>query len=388
MSERYIQINDLLSNYSLGNFDYKVELSPDLDEIDTIISGINMLGEELKATTISKNYFNDIFNSVSDMVFVLKEDGSIGNVNEAVSHKFSIPVDQIIGKNVQDFIRLVWPDHILNIKTLLGEKSLVELETNIQDAENESVPVLCSISELQNHTFEDKQYLMVARDISRQKETESLVIRTIVDTQEQERARVAKDLHDSLGQQISAIRFYLGTLASMKEVNHQRMVEILNKSSDALVHVMSELRGICFNLMPEALNKFGLRQAVVELSGKLQVKDVLMFDVNITNELPPLEKTKEIAIFRIIQEFINNTIKHAKAQHIMINIQADRFLHIHLKDDGVGFDMNERDKFNGMGLKNMRSRVQSYKGDIEIFSQPGKGTEYIIRFPITPTTSL
>ena len=66
---RFEKINELFINYSLGDFDYKIDLSPKLDEIDAFISNINMLGEELKATTISKNYFNNIFNSVSDIIF-------------------------------------------------------------------------------------------------------------------------------------------------------------------------------------------------------------------------------------------------------------------------------------------------------------------------------
>ena len=209
------------------------------------------------------------------------------------------------------------------------------------------------------------------------------MIRTIVDTQENERIRFAKDLHDSLGQQLSAVKFYLGTLINSNDLLKSNL--ILSKSNDALTTVLHELRNICFNLMPKTLEIFGLVEAVNELCRKTEFKGQLEFNINADKKFPSLNKPLEIAIFRIAQEFINNAIKHGKATEINMFFkyeQPKNRIKIELKENGLGF-VPDQALNAGMGLKNVRSRIQSYRGEVKIYSSPGKGTEYTILIPLT-----
>jgi len=104
MDNRFKEINLRLSEYSIGNFDNNLKISPILDEIDAISSGINMLGEELKSITISRNYFNNIFNSVSDMVFILNSKGTIIDANKSAKEKLRYDGDTLIGKKIKDLV--------------------------------------------------------------------------------------------------------------------------------------------------------------------------------------------------------------------------------------------------------------------------------------------
>ncbi|MDX2188514.1 MAG: histidine kinase [Bacteroidota bacterium] len=380
MKERFDKINDLLTNYSLGNFDYSVAVSDALDEIDSIILGINMLGEELKATTISKNYFNDIFNSVTDMVFVLSNSRSVDIVNQKAFELLQYYSKEEIINKVEIFITEDSNEFSYNIISFIDYiEKLKETEAEFLSKEGKRIPTLCTIGQLKNIKNENIGLLLVAKDISKQKEAENLIIRTIVNTQEIERTRVAKDLHDSLGQQLSAIKFYLGTLQISE--NKQVNAELIQKSNEALLGAIQELRDICFNIMPNTLQTSNLNDAISELALKFRVKDQLEIIFKPITPFPYIDKSIEIAIYRIIQEFINNSIKHGKASIIQIELKAnDNELQIYLNDNGIGFDIHDF-PFRGMGLKNIESRVKSFGGKIKMDSKKNVGTTYFIIIP-------
>ncbi len=381
MDERFKKINRLLSNYSLGKFDKKLPLSTRLDEVDAFIAGVNMLGEELKATTISRDYFNNIFNSVSDMVFVLDKKGQIENTNNSVKEQLGYDLHILGGRKVDLLQPSTSPSLFLFItRELKKHPGFVQKEVVFESNRGTLIPVLVAANHLYNTQKRRIGFLVTARDITFQKETENLIIRTITDTQEKERQRFAKDIHDSLGQQISAIKFYIGTSVNM--VKEQKQKEILLKSNDALVRVLADMRNICFNLMPKTLETFGLRQAIKELCNQTSLVEHLEFNIRDDNHFPKLNKSLEIAVFRIVQEFINNAIKHGQASKIVIVFRHQlQHAYITLKENGKGFDMKKITS-RGMGLTNVQSRVQSYNASVQISSAPGKGTKYELTLPI------
>jgi len=204
-----------------------------------------------------------------------------------------------------------------------------------------------------------------------------------IEAEERERHRIAKDIHDSLGQQLSAIKLYLNALKSISPVKEKSKYTILmSKSIGALDDAVAELSDICFNLMPAALNAYGLIYAVSELSGKIKLSKKINIDTVIYPKFPQLDKTLEINIFRVIQEFINNALKHGKAKNILVQLDYQskkRQIEMLLRDDGRGFDVAK--SFNGMGLKNVRSRIEFHKGKLNIKSSVS-GTMYEILIPI------
>jgi len=379
---RFGKINELFINYSKGNFDYQVDPSSKLDEIDAFISNINMLGEELKATTISKNYFNNIFHSVSDIIFIMKKNGEIQDLNNAGFALLKYPFEKTDTINL--FHLFYNKNELSDFQNQLNKINLViNMHVKLKDKNGKVLECMISVNKIEDKGVDVAGYQGIIKDMTKEKEAENLVIRTIVDTQEKERERFARDLHDSLGQQLSGINFYIETLKKAKGLSSKKQLEILTKSGNAVHSAVNDLRNVCFNLMPRTLESFGLINAVIELCEKIESIGDIKFKISFSKKFPILHKPLEIAIFRIVQEFINNTLKHGRAKKISIQLKNERKkINIILKDDGVGFDNKQLSKFGGMGLQNVRSRVSSYNGEVEIESTVNKGTTYRIILPV------
>ncbi len=378
MDTRLEDINLLLSEFSLGNFDKRLTLSDRLDEIDAIGNGINMLGEELKAITISRDYFNNIFNSVSDMVFVLDSQGKIEDANKSAEEQLNYGPGCLKGVSINAIYK-GGSLHFKNITKELKQNNRVALnDTSIYTRDGIAIPARVHVSFIK--TSDKKQLiLLTASDITFQMKAENLIIRAIIDTQEKERQRLAKDLHDSLTQQLSAIKFYISTIADLNKNPNQK--SILRKSNEALTEAIGEMRNICFNLMPKTLEEFGLINALKEFCKYFLYNQKTNFIIQQNRKLPEFSPALKIDLYRVTQEFINNTVKHANATTIKINFYYNKkTLRITLTDNGVGFDSSQRTM--GMGLQNVYSRIKSHNGKLDIISNADKGTQFKITVPV------
>ena len=148
MDNRFNKIKKLLSDYSLGNFDKKLTMSSRMDEVDAFIAGVNMLGEELKERTISRDYFNDIFNSVSDMVFVLDKQGRIENINKAVTHHLQYSLNELRSKQVSFLSSSIQPGWFERINGNGKNGENAPHETVFRSRDNRLIPVLVSASRM------------------------------------------------------------------------------------------------------------------------------------------------------------------------------------------------------------------------------------------------
>ncbi len=196
--------------------------------------------------------------------------------------------------------------------------------------------------------------------------------------QEQERKRVANDLHDSLGPLLSTVKLYLHSIA----VSNEEDKELLDKASNYIDETISGLREISYNLLPNGLSRKGLVDTLKEYINRLTSRQTLKIDFNASENLS-INQKNEIHLFRIIHEIIHNTIKHAKAQtlHLFI-ITAPGELIILSEDDGVGFDFeNTRDSSTGLGLKSIESRCELIGASLQIISVKGNGCKIIIKIP-------
>ena len=226
---------------------------------------------------------------------------------------------------------------------------------------------------------DSNKLIITAKNISEQKETQNKILKAIIETEENERTRFAQDIHDSIGQQLSAIKFYIGASADRVEDPGQKT--ILLKANAALIDVQADMRNICFNIMPKSLEVFGLTKTVEELISKNPLLRGMNVVVDIPPRFPRLPIKQEYALFRIIQEFINNSLKHSQADGMQIEFVATKtMVFINLKDNGIGFDLKDLAK-KGMGLNHVRSRLKPYHGNVEINSRPGKGTSFSITIP-------
>lgn len=196
--------------------------------------------------------------------------------------------------------------------------------------------------------------------------------------QEEERSRLAKDLHDGIGGLLSGVKLGLSSVQSnrfLSDENTQRVDAVI----DQLDRSIQELRRVSHNMMPEALIRFGLKEALenycenINLSGKLKVR---LQTYGIQSRM---EQSNEISIYRIVQELLNNIIKHADASNVLIQLtHEDNKFSLTVEDDGKGFDLESVNAGNHAGLANIRSRASLMDGSVDISTAPGQGTSVTI----------
>jgi PAS domain S-box-containing protein len=377
------EISDLLLSYSAGDYHVKGEISGNFDDIDMIISGINMLGEELRSTNVSKEYFSSIFNTVTDLVMIVDENGCLIDINQSVLSVLGYTEEELLKNSFLNLLANPKSSLFKKIKrSLKGKNKNFVVESELMTKSENIVFGLFTCSKIFDRNGEFKGYLISAKDITAQKENEKLILKTIISTQSAEQSRVADDLHDSLGQELSMAQLMLSNFSRF-EVADKEYYNLLELCNEILENSITHLREICFDLMPNVLVKGGLEQAVETLVGKMESADKIDIDFVSTENFPRLFSELEIVIYRIIQEFINNMIKHSNADKLNIHlIEHDERVEITLSENGQGFDMAKLDNVgDNRGISNVRTKVLAYNGEYKLKSEPGKGTELWVEFP-------
>lgn len=211
-------------------------------------------------------------------------------------------------------------------------------------------------------------------------EKKMLAAKSLVEGQEEERKRVAKELHDGLGVLLSAAKIQFSSIKDESSKNQ----ELIEKASNLIDQATSDVRKISHNMMPGLLTKFGLFEAVDDMIEKLGDTEVLKVSCRIEGEKRRLPENIEIMLYRILQELVNNTLKHAKANNIQlaIKILGDK-LEITYSDDGIGFNVNENVESKSIGLQSIHSRINFLNGQLTIDSDPGLGAKFEISVPLT-----
>ncbi len=201
---------------------------------------------------------------------------------------------------------------------------------------------------------------------------------SMVAGQEAERNRIASDLHDSLGGTLSALKLQFEHVVMDNKLADDRPFHNISKLIDG---ACSEVREIARNLKPASLENIGLEAAIRDLINKYNANtDIEMTFHTFVGDLELAYDTK-LNLYRIIQELLNNVIKHAEATEVDVQLsKAEEELIVKVEDDGKGFNINWVNK--GLGLDSMKSRVNVLKGDLNIDTAPGRGTSVIIHLPI------
>ena len=231
----------------------------------------------------------------------------------------------------------------------------------------------------------DLQNLQLKEDKIRELEQERLYLATksVMEGEEAERTRLASDLHNGLGGLLSGIKINLSSMKENAVITHEN-VAAFNHALSLLDTSISELRRIAHNLMPETLNHYGLKTAIEDFcnqvapSGKPELSFHFFGDeIRYTREL-------ELTMYRVIQELVNNALKHSDATAINIQLFSEsNRLSAQVTDNGKGFDTAQGgNEGRGKGFENIRDRITALNGRLEIWSQPGQGTEVSVEIEI------
>lgn len=200
----------------------------------------------------------------------------------------------------------------------------------------------------------------------------------VIKAEEKERSRIARELHDGVGQLLAAIKLH----TSVFEVQlSPPFSEKVKEQIQMIDEAVQEVRHISHNLMPVALMNKGLMAALRTLADRLEGK--LQFELYIDDETRRFDAQTEMSIYRMVQEVTGNMLKHAEASRIVVDIQGDGTdLLISIRDNGKGFDLALVEKSSGIGWENLKTRTNLMGGTMEIQSAPGKGTSVLFVLPV------
>jgi signal transduction histidine kinase len=228
-------------------------------------------------------------------------------------------------------------------------------------------------------SYQQKQVMQQKRITELEKEKQLAATEAVLKGEEQERTRLAKDLHDGLGGMLSGIKYSLNTMKGNLIMTPDN-VQAFERSMDMLDSSIKEMRRVAHNMMPEALVKFGLDTALKDFCNDINQSGALKVNYqSIGLNKAVIDQTTAITIYRVIQELLNNTMKHAGAANAIVQVSktAD-VLSVTVEDDGKGFDTAILHRAKGIGWSNIQNRVEFLKGKLDVNSEKGKGTSVLI----------
>jgi two-component system, NarL family, sensor kinase len=229
--------------------------------------------------------------------------------------------------------------------------------------------------------YRNRQKLDIQKIKELEQEKQLTAVTSIMQGQEAERSRMARDLHDGLGGMLSGIKLNLSAMKG-NQILQETDVNIFNRSIDQLDSAIKEMRRVAHNMMPEALLKFGLTEAVQDFCDGINQAGRVKITFNHIGEAIPNDQSLKVILYRIIQELSNNALKYANANNILIQLSKhESCISLTVEDDGQGFNTKNLEATKGTGLGNVISRVNYLKGTFSIDSEIGKGTSCFVEIP-------
>jgi signal transduction histidine kinase len=265
----------------------------------------------------------------------------------------------------------------------IQDLTIQEKEANIQAKTNQNLALIIGIIAIiilaifLYYSYKSKKNQELSNAIIKEQEKG---ITAVFNAQEEERKRISKDLHDGVGQQLSGLKMGFQKVANgIKDENPQRSEE-MEKLSKILSESADEVRFISHQMMPKALTELGLIDALDDMLKKSLGLAKISYEFEHFGVDGRLNEQVEISLYRVCQELINNVIKHSEASQVNVQLfKNQNKLIMMVEDNGKGFLAN---KENGHGLLNMKSRVSSINGEINIEPSPTKGTLATVRVSV------
>jgi signal transduction histidine kinase/Flp pilus assembly protein TadD len=231
--------------------------------------------------------------------------------------------------------------------------------------------------------LKNRKNKIIAEQRIRQLEEEQklLAAQSVIVGQENERKRIAQELHDGIGVLLSTASIHFSNVEESS--TDEKTAELLNKANKLLKQAGGEVRKISHDMMPGVLSKFGLQEALEDIFENVEDAGSISVDCRVDLADEKLNENTEIILYRIVQEILNNSLKHAHANHISFSMEKeDNTIVIHYKDDGDGFAQSEMQSTKSLGLSGIKSRIDFLNGQMKLTSSPGNGVAYEIRIPL------
>ncbi|MEQ8176485.1 MAG: sensor histidine kinase [Syntrophomonadaceae bacterium] len=206
----------------------------------------------------------------------------------------------------------------------------------------------------------------------------------IIESQEAERRKIARDLHDGPAQSMASMLIRLDLIERLVGEDSGAFFEELNKAKDMGRESLAEIRRIMFDLKPTLMHEDGFVSTLKDYFNNYEAKYNFEIDFSILGNLKKCDLSMEIALFRLVQEAVTNARKHSGAKRVQVKMEENgKSLTLFIKDDGIGFDPDKiSNKQESYGIVGMKERVELFGGQLDILSEPGEGTQVVIKVPL------
>jgi two-component system NarL family sensor kinase len=339
-----------------------------------------------KATPIG---FTDLIRFANDMIE--KSYANLGDYKNAyryqqISHAyedslFNIEKAKTVAELEAKFENQKKEQQLAMQEVQLQQKELqIEQDKYLKAGLGLTIILLIVIGLLVRKQMQNKQKLALEHAIGQERESQ---ITAVITSQEHERNRFARDLHDTFGQLISVLKLNISSLKDARP-SKQKREQVFETSAIVIQDMYAELKNVCFDLMPQSLIIGGLIPAVEEFVYRINVSGKVVIETNFFEMEERLIDLEEISLFRITQEWTNNILKYSDASKITIQlIRDDEEITLLVEDNGSGFDSELLTNGKGNGWKNIQSRANLVKGSINLDTQLGrKGNTLIVNVPV------
>ncbi len=313
----------------------------------------------------SEYLYNTTINSIKDLIVVIDNEYIILLINDSMRlfNKTHLQISDVIFKNFKEIYPTLF-DHNQDLFEKIfkyGEEHLIE-DHIITDQQTHFFEIRFS-PVVQNHNI--VRIVITIRDITEKKNLEKIVMKAIIDTEEKERKRFSEDLHDDLGAILSTIKIYINTLNN-EEIAREKRDQMVTLTNELINQAIQNAREIANNLSPSVIKRFGLTSAIQTFCENIQIAHNISIDYTFTPIFKQLSDDQAISVYRIINELINNTLKHANANNIKLDIEEkNQKIKIDYFDNGKGFDFEKsllRVNNSGHGISNIITRIKSMNG--------------------------
>lgn len=345
---------------------------------------LHSLQKSEQAVTETESRFRTLFHNSSDEIFLADINGNFLEVNQVACDTLGYTVGEFKKMNFKDLKTGPYIDKVrVNIQKILAHGK------HVYETEHVSKAGKIISLEMKSRLIDyggNRAIFSIARDITERKQLERKILREVINAEERERERIAKELHDDIGPLLSTIKLYVNEIES-DDLGAKEKEEMIAQTNELIDDAVSNTRAISNNLTPRIIVDFGLVKAVESFCRKVNMTQKL----NINFEKPQIDtridQTLELILYRVITELINNTVKHAEATHINIGLERiDRIFQLTYTDDGIGFNKDRvmKEEFaSGMGIRNMISRLRSVNGSFKVHSQEGRGMLVVVEIDLS-----
>jgi PAS domain S-box-containing protein len=369
-----------------------------LPEFSKIAHSFNQMGESLQASTEESYRLALIVKQTADAIMIHDLNGNISFWNPAAQRMFGYAPDDIIGKSAS----MLMPENTeaelaKDLATIAGKEKIEQYDTqritrdgSLKDISLSAAPLIdprtgavigeiCSMRDI----TERKQAEIAAQELEANRQLTHLIQRHIED----ERRSLARELHDELGQYVTAIKTFAVTIVHKVETKMPDIAANAQTIVAAANHIYDGMHNIIRQLRPGSLDNLGLSETLRDSTSIWQLQHPeVQFSIELNGELNGLGETLNINLYRIVQESVTNALRHAQATEIGIMLnRTDAFLLLTIKDNGLGMNICNVDQTQHFGLLGMRERAQALDGKFEVDSALEHGSAIRVTIPVPPS---